>query len=113
MTTPNLAAFGFNEDYQAVYDLAYRYARVELHDLGPRMDKEDWFPEAQFRALATQGLLGATIPNEYGGAGLDVLAQCFICEAIAYWNHALSASILASDNLCVHNLCLLYTSRCV
>ena len=55
-------------------------------------------------ALATQGLLGATIPNEYGGAGLDVLAQCFICEAIAYWNHALSASILASDNLCVHNL---------
>lgn len=104
MTTPNLAAFGFNEDYQAVYDLAYRYARVELHDLGPRMDKEDWFPEAQFRALATQGLLGATIPNEYGGAGLDVLAQCFICEAIAYWNHALSASILASDNLCVHNL---------
>ena len=104
MTTPNLAAFGFNEDYQAVYDLAYRYARDELHDLGPRMDKEDWFPEAQFRALATQGLLGATIPTEFGGAGLDVLAQCFICEAIAYWNHALSASILASDNLCVHNL---------
>jgi isovaleryl-CoA dehydrogenase len=104
MTMPNLASFGFDQDYQAVYDLAYRYGRDELYDLAPRMDKDDWFPDEQFRALATQGLLGATIPTEYGGAGLDVLAQCFICEAIAYWNHALSASILASDNLCVHNL---------
>jgi isovaleryl-CoA dehydrogenase len=104
MTTPNLASFGFAEDYQAVYDLSYRYARAELFELAPRMDKEDWFPDAQFRALASQGLLGATIPSEYGGAGLDVLAQCFICEAVSYWNHALAASLLASDNLCVHNL---------
>lgn len=104
MTTPNLSSFGFEGDYQAIYDLAYRYARDELYNLAPRMDKEDWFPDAQFRALAGQGLLGATIGTEYGGAGLDVLAQCFICEAAAYWNHALAASMLASDNLCVHNL---------
>jgi len=104
MTIPNLASFGFAEEYQAVYDMAYRYGRDELYQLAPRMDKDDWFPDAQFRALAEQGLLGATIPNEYGGAGLDVLAQCFICEAVSYWNHGLAASMLASDNLCVHNL---------
>ena len=104
MTIPNLASFGFAEEYQAVYDMAYRYGRDELYNLSPRMDKEDWFPDAQFRALAQQGLLGATIPDEFGGAGLDVLAQCFICEAVSYWNHGLAASILASDNLCVHNL---------
>ena len=104
MTTPNLASFGFDADYQAIYDLSYRYGQAELYALAPRMDHDDWFPDAQFRALATQGLLGATIPNEYGGAGLDVLAQCFICEAVSYWNHALAASLLASDNLCVHNL---------
>ena len=104
MSIPNLASCGFDEEYQAVYDMAYRYARDELYNLAPRMDKEDWFPEVQFRALAEQGLLGATIPTEYGGAGLDVLAQCFISEAVAYWNHGLSASILASDNLCAHNL---------
>ena len=104
MTTPNLQSFGFAEEYQAVYDMSYRYARDRLYDLGPRMDKEDWFPEAEFRAMGQQGLLGVTIPTELGGAGLDVLAQCFICEATAYWNHTLAASLLASDNLCVHNL---------
>ena len=104
MTRPNLQSFGFAEEYQAVYDMSYRYARDRLYGLGPRMDKEDWFPEAEFRAMGPQGLLGVTIPTELGGAGLDVLAQCFICEATAYWNHTLAASLLASDNLCVHNL---------
>ncbi|MGE0484470.1 MAG: acyl-CoA dehydrogenase family protein [Gammaproteobacteria bacterium] len=104
MTVPNLAAFGFDDDYQAIYDAAYRYAREELYPLCERMDNDDWFPETEFRALAGQGLLGVTVPVEYGGAGLDVLAQCFISEAIAYWNHSISAGMLASDNLCLHNL---------
>ena len=104
MSVPDLQAFGFDADYQAVFDLAYRYAREELYDLCVKMDNDDWFPETQFRAIAQQGLLGVTVPEEYGGAGLDVLAQCFICEAVSYWNHSVSAGMIASDNLCLHNL---------
>ncbi len=104
MSIPDLQSFGFDSDYQAVYDLAYRYARDELYQLNEKMDNEDWFPETEFRKLAEQGLLGTTVPEEYGGAGLDSLAQCFICEAVSYWNHSLAAGMLASDNLCVHNL---------
>jgi isovaleryl-CoA dehydrogenase len=104
MTAPNLPSFGFDADYQAIYDLAYRYAREELYELCPQMDNDDWFPEDAFRATAAQGLLGVTVPEAYGGAGLDVLAQCFICEAVSYWNHSFAAGMLASDNLCVDNL---------
>ncbi|MCC7121929.1 MAG: acyl-CoA dehydrogenase family protein [Gammaproteobacteria bacterium] len=104
MTPPNLVEYGFDADYQAVYDMAWRYARENLHALAPRMDREDWFPEAEFRAMAEAGLLGVTVPTEYGGAGLDVLAQGFICEAVSYWNHGLAGSLLASDNLCLDNL---------
>jgi isovaleryl-CoA dehydrogenase len=104
MTIPNLLSFGFDTEHQAVYDMAYRYAREKLYGLSEKMDKEDWFPEVEFRALGRQGMLGMTVPTEYGGAGLDTLAQCFICEAISYWNHAFAASLLASDNLCVNNV---------
>lgn len=104
MMPPRLVDHGFDADYQAVYDTAWRYARDELHALAPRMDSEDWFPEAEFRALSRAGLLGVTVPVEYGGAGLSVLAQCFICEAVSYWNHGIAASLLASDNLCLDNL---------
>ena len=104
MSIPDLASFGFDADYQAVYDLAYRYARDELFHLNEKMDNDDWFPEDAFRAMAQQGLLGVTVQEEYGGAGMDTLAQFFICEAVAYWNHSISAGMLASDNLCLHNL---------
>lgn len=104
MSIPNLSSYGFDTDYQAIYDTTYRYAREELYPLCARMDAEDWFPEAEYRALGEQGLLGTTVPEEYGGAELDILAQCFICEAVSYWNHTLAASLLASENLCVHNL---------
>ncbi len=104
MSIPDLRSYGFDSDYQAVYDAAYRYARDELYELSVKMDDEDWFPEAEFRALAEQGLLGVTIPDEYGGAGLDVLAQCFISEAVAYWNHSITASMMGSDNLCADNI---------
>ena len=104
MSIPDLQSFGFEAEHQAIYDMAYRYAHDRLYGLCEKMDKEDWFPEAEFRALGQQGLLGITVPAEYGGAALDVLSQCFVCEAVSYWNHTFAASMLASDNLCVNNL---------
>jgi len=104
MSIPDLQAFGFAAEHQAIYDMAYRYAGDKLYGLCARMDKEDWFPEEEFRALGALGLLGMTVPAAYGGAELDVLSQCFVCEAVSYWNHAFAASMLASDNLCVNNL---------
>ncbi|MEM7540865.1 MAG: acyl-CoA dehydrogenase family protein [Pseudomonadota bacterium] len=104
MTTPNLAAFGFDPEYQGIFDSAYRVAREALFPLSEKMDREDWFPDAEYRGLHEHGFLGTTVPSHYGGAELDVLAQCFVCEAMSYWNHAFCASLLASENLCVNNL---------
>ena len=104
MTIPNLPSFGFDGDHQAVFDLAYRYAQDNLYSLCEKMDNEEWFPDKEFRSMADAGLLGVTVPTEFGGGGMDVLYQCFVCEALAYWNHTLAASVLASDNLCVDNL---------
>ncbi len=104
MTVQNLVAFGFDSEHQAIFDATYKYAQEKLYSLCERMDNEDWFPQDEFRALGEEGLLGVTVPIEYGGSGLDILSQCFVCEALSYWNHSLGASILASDNLCLDNL---------
>ena len=104
MTIPNLITFGFDSEHQAAYDMAYRYASEELYPLCEKMDNDEWFPEEHYRAMSKEGLLGITVPSEYGGSGLNVLFQCFVCEAISYWNHTLAASFLASDNLCLDNL---------
>ncbi|MFK8030157.1 MAG: acyl-CoA dehydrogenase family protein [Gammaproteobacteria bacterium] len=104
MTQPNLENYGFTEEHQPKYDMVYRYSREELHPLSPRMDAEDWFPEEKFRSLHEVGLLGTSVPEEYGGQGLGYLEQCFITEAMTYWNPTFGAGWLGTENVCAHNI---------
>ena len=99
-----LTRFGFTDDHQAVYDLVWRFSMEELHPLLERMDREDWFPEEKLRSLHQIGLLGLTIPEQYGVQGLDLISQCVAAEAMAYWNHCFATSWLGSENVCAHNI---------
>lgn len=101
---PDLQNFGFKADHQALYDTAYRYGEKELWPLLPKMDDDDWFPEENYRAMASMGFLGSTVPEQYGGAGLDFISQALLAESLSYWNHCLSASWGASENLCINNI---------
>ena len=104
MTQPNLVQYGFTEEHQQVYDMVYRYSRDELHPLCERMDREDWFPEDKFRSMHEVGLLGTSIAEEYGGQGMGFIDQCFIAEAMSYWNPTLGAGWLGTDSICAHNI---------
>ena len=77
----DLQSYGFTTEHQQVFDTTFRYAERELHPLLPRMDDEDWFPEEAFRKMSEVGLLGVTIPTEYGGAGMDLCSQFFGCNS--------------------------------
>jgi len=100
----SLEQYGFTQEHQQVYDMVYKYSRDELYPLSQKMDNDDWFPEAQFRKMSEVGILGLTVPGEYGGPGLDLFSQAFACEAMSYWNHTMAGNYLASDNLCVNNI---------
>jgi len=104
MTQPNLIQYGFTEEHQQIYDMVYRYSREELHPLCARMDREDWFPEEKFRSLHEVGLMGTSIDPQYGGQGLGYLDQCFIAEAMSYWNPTFGAGWLGTDSICAHNI---------
>ena len=80
--------------------MVYRFSREELHPLNARMDKEDWFPEERFRSLHEVGLLGTSVPEEFGGQGLSYLEQCFIVEAMSYWSPSFGAGWMGTENVC-------------
>ena len=100
----NLEQYGFTQEHQQVYDMVYKYSRDELYPLSEKMDNDDWFPEAQFRKMSEVGILGLTVPEEYGGPGMDLFSQAFACEAMSIWNHTMAGNYLASDNLCINNI---------
>ena len=100
----DLKKYGFDENHQAIYDMVDRYSREVLHPLSGKMDRDDWFPQDEYRKMAELGILGVTVPEKWGGAGLDEVAQGFIAEAMSKWNSSMAANYLASDNLCVNNI---------
>lgn len=97
--------FGLTGEQIELCDSASDYFRAELFPLQQRMDDEDWWPAETFRKVAQMGYLGTTVPQEWGGQGLDYLTSGLICEEMAYANPGFAFSWLNADNLVIDNLC--------
>ena len=96
--------YGLSEERAHLLSEADRLARERLGPLASRMDDEEWWPDAEFRALGKEGYLGVTAPPELGGAGLDLFGSGLVVQAFSRWNHALALSWVAHDNLCLNNI---------
>ena len=103
-SSANSHAFALTPDQQNLMDHADRFSREQLYPLCERMDNEEWWPQDTFKEMGKLGLLGVTVPEQYGGAGLSILEAGLILQAISRWNHAFALSWVAHDNLCVNSL---------
>ncbi len=96
--------FDLNAEQREILDQADRYARQELYPLSERMDAEEWWPEEIFPQLGDAGYFGITVPEEYGGIGMDLVTSGLVLQAFGRWNHALGLSWVAHENLCLNNI---------
>jgi isovaleryl-CoA dehydrogenase len=76
--------------------LAREFAEREIRPLARRMDQEEYFPRELFARAGRVGLIGACLPPEYGGGGLDLTAAAIIREELARVSAAFAASVAAS-----------------
>ncbi|MEM6709915.1 MAG: acyl-CoA dehydrogenase family protein [Pseudomonadota bacterium] len=97
-------SFALTSEQQQLLDHADRVSRDLLYPHAERMDNEEWWPAPVMRQLGELGLLGVTVPEQYGGPGLGLLEAGLILQAISRWNHAFGLSWVAHDNLCANNL---------
>ena len=95
---------GLSNDEQAMLDDADRFARQELYPLSQRMDNEEWWPDQAFSVIGKTGYFGITVPETYGGAGLDMFTSGLVLQAFSRWNHAMALSWVAHENLCLYNI---------
>lgn len=104
MTLNHPDLFELDPERAAVLDHADRFARNELYALSERMDAEEWWPDDAFRRIGAAGFFGATIPEQFGGAGMDLLSAGLVLQGFSRWNHAMALSVVAHDNLCANNI---------
>src|SRR6056297_821946 len=99
-----MTQFALADEQQALFDMADRFGRNELLPLAEKMDNDEWWPPDLMSKLGQNGLLGATIPEEFGGAGMGLLEAGLVLQAFSRWNHAFGLSWVAHDNLCANNI---------
>jgi isovaleryl-CoA dehydrogenase len=69
-------------------------------------DRKEQFDLGLFKQLASLGLLGITVPSEYGGAEMDALAAVIAHEELSASDPGFCLAYLAHAMLCVNNLAL-------
>lgn len=96
--------FDLGEDIAALRDMTHRWAQERLKPLAADVDRTNQFPAALWRELGELGLLGITVPEEYGGAGMGYLAHAVAVEELARASASVALSYGAHSNLCVNQI---------
>jgi isovaleryl-CoA dehydrogenase len=80
------------------------FAGDEIAPLAAEIDKSNEFPMRLWPRLGDLGVLGITVEEEYGGAGLGYLEHCIAMEEISRASAAIGLSYGAHSNLCVNQI---------
>lgn len=96
--------FDLGEDVNALRDLVHRWAQERVKPLAADVDRSNAFPNELWTEMGELGLLGITVSEEYGGAGMGYLAHTIAVEEIARASASVSLSYGAHSNLCVNQI---------
>lgn len=96
--------FDLGEDVNALRDTVHRWAQERVKPMAAEIDRSNAFPPELWREMGDLGLLGITVPEEFGGAGMSYLAHTVAVEEIARASASVSLSYGAHSNLCVNQI---------
>ena len=95
-----------NEDVDSLRDAVRKFADGVIAPLAESVDKSNEFPNQLWRQFGDMGLLGITVPEQYGGTGLSYLSHLVVMEEISRASASIGLSYGACSNLCLNNLYL-------
>ncbi len=98
--------FALTREQQEVRALARDFAEREVAPVIRHFDEAQEFPHEIMAKLAGTGLLGALVPEEYGGAGLDYVSYALAVEELNRVDASVGITMWAHNSLCTNHIAL-------
>jgi isovaleryl-CoA dehydrogenase len=102
-TYPTLQ-YGHDEEIGLLRQTLSQFAAQEIAPQAAEIDRNNDFPNDVWPKLGALGLLGITIPEEYGGSGMSYLAHAIAMEEISRASASVGLSYGAHSNLCLNQI---------
>ncbi len=96
--------FDLGEDVAMLRDSLQQFVAAEIAPRAAEIDRSDRFPMDLWRKLGELGVLGMTVPEQYGGTDLGYLAHVVAMEEISRGSASVGLSYGAHSNLCVNQI---------
>jgi isovaleryl-CoA dehydrogenase len=96
--------FNLGHDVDMLRDTVAGFAQDRIAPRAAEIDRTNQFPRDLWPELGALGLLGITVEEELGGAGLGYLEHCVAMEEVSRASAAVGLSYGAHSNLCVNQI---------
>jgi short-chain 2-methylacyl-CoA dehydrogenase len=91
--------FDLTQEQQLVRDTVRDFAVSRIEPIAAELDREHRFPYELIAELAELGLMGMTVPEEYGGAGTDTLSYALAIEELTRIDSSVAITVAAHHSL--------------
>ncbi len=102
--TDQFDLFNPTEEHQMLRETIQQWVSEEVEPQALEFDRNEKFNLDLFRKLGELGLLGITVPEEFGGSGLGATAAVIAHEELSYSDPGFCLAYLAHSMLCVNNM---------
>jgi isovaleryl-CoA dehydrogenase len=96
--------FDLGETADLLRETIANFAAAEIAPRAADIDRDNAFPMDLWRKMGDLGLLGITLPEEYGGAGMGYLEHVIAMEELSRASASVALSYGAHSNLCVNQI---------
>jgi alkylation response protein AidB-like acyl-CoA dehydrogenase len=91
--------FDLDQEHELVRSTVREFAQEQVAPVAEELDRESRFPYDLVAGMAELGLMGMTIPEEYGGAGADTLAYAIAVEELTRVDSSVAITMAAHHSL--------------
>jgi alkylation response protein AidB-like acyl-CoA dehydrogenase len=91
--------FDLTPEHQLVRDTVRKFAESRIAPVAAELDREHRFPYDLVAELAELGLMGMTVPEEYGGAGADTVSYAIAVEELTRIDSSVAITLAAHHSL--------------